>query len=152
MRVQQPGDWRLQQWTQKLPVVISVTTYDGLSARPSQSRFLVLQQAPRHYYSVSHLSCHLLRSPRNLVPCCGLLVSLGWTWSERERASFPVCAKLPQSHPTLPPHGLQPTRLLCPWDSPARILEWVAMLFSRGSSRPRDRIHVSCLLHWQAGS
>ena len=24
------------------------------------------------------------------------------------------------------PHGLQPTWLLCPWDSPAIILEWVA--------------------------
>ena len=24
-----------------------------------------------------------------------------------------------------------------------RILEWVAMLFSRGSSQPRDRTHVS---------
>ena len=27
----------------------------------------------------------------------------------------------------------------------ARILEWVAVLFSRGSSRPRDRIHISCI-------
>jgi len=34
----------------------------------------------------------------------------------------------------------------------ARVLEWVAMPSSRGSSRPRDRTHVSCLLHWQAGS
>ena len=25
------------------------------------------------------------------------------------------------------PHGLQPARLLCLWDSPGRILEWVAM-------------------------
>ena len=24
------------------------------------------------------------------------------------------------------PHRWQPTRLLCPWDSPGRILEWVA--------------------------
>ena len=31
----------------------------------------------------------------------------------------------------------------------ARILKWVAMLSSRGSSRPRDR---TCLLHWQMGS
>ena len=29
---------------------------------------------------------------------------------------------------SLPPYGLQPARLLCPWDSPARILEWVALL------------------------
>ena len=27
----------------------------------------------------------------------------------------------------------------------ARILEWVAISFSRGSSRPRDRTHVSCV-------
>ena len=27
----------------------------------------------------------------------------------------------------------------------ARILEWVAISFSRGSSRPRDRIHVFCI-------
>ena len=27
----------------------------------------------------------------------------------------------------------------------ARILEWVAILFSRGSSQPRDRTHVTCV-------
>ena len=44
----------------------------------------------------------------------------------------------------LQPHGLRPTRFLCPWDSPtARILEWVAIPFSRGSSPPRDRTQVS---------
>ena len=31
------------------------------------------------------------------------------------------------------PHGLKPARLLSPWDSPARILEWVAISFSRES-------------------
>ena len=76
------------------------------------------------------------------------------------------------------PHGLKPSRLLCPWDSAGQnpgvgsrslptqrsnldllrcrqilyllrhqgspwILEWVAMPSSRGSSRPRDRTHVS---------
>ena len=34
----------------------------------------------------------------------------------------------------------------------AKILEWVAMLSSRGSSWSKDQTHVSCLLHWQAGS
>ena len=38
---------------------------------------------------------------------------------------------------SLRPHGLWPTRLLCPWDiSQARILEWVAVRSSRGSSQP----------------
>ena len=37
----------------------------------------------------------------------------------------------------------------------ARILEWVAMPSSRGSSQPRDQTQISCLLcflHWQMGS
>ena len=38
----------------------------------------------------------------------------------------------------------------------ARILEWVTISSSRGSSQPRDWTQVSCfagsLLHWQAGS
>ena len=35
----------------------------------------------------------------------------------------------------------------------ATILEWVAMAFSRGSSRPRDQTGVSFIyMHWQAGS
>ena len=32
----------------------------------------------------------------------------------------------------------KPARLLCPWDSSARILEWVAIPFSNESSQPRD--------------
>ena len=36
--------------------------------------------------------------------------------------------------------------------SQARILEWVAISFSRGFFRPRDETCVSCLLHWQVGS
>ena len=43
------------------------------------------------------------------------------------------------------PYRLQPTRLLCPQDFPARILEWVAISFSRGSSRPRDQTCVFCI-------
>ena len=50
-----------------------------------------------------------------------------------------MCAVLSRSvvSDSLWPHGLQPTRLLCPWISQARILEWVAMPASRGSSQPR---------------
>ena len=49
-----------------------------------------------------------------------------------------VCAQL---GPTL----CDPTRLLCPWDSQARTLEWIAFSSSRGSSPLRDRIQVSCI-------
>ena len=47
---------------------------------------------------------------------------------------------------------MEVTRFLCPWDSPeARILEWVAISASRGSSQPRDQTGVSrssCIRRW----
>ena len=53
-------------------------------------------------------------------------------------------------------HGLEPSRLLCPWDfSQARMenSEWAATFLSRGSSWPRDWTHFSyigrqILNHW----
>ena len=36
-------------------------------------------------------------------------------------------------------------KLLCLWHSPGKILEWVAMPSSRGSSQPRDQTQVSCI-------
>ena len=62
--------------------------------------------------------------------------------------SICVCAKSLQLCPALcDPPGSAVHRIL-----QARTLEWVAVLFSRGSSWPRDRTHLLCLLHWQAGS
>ena len=43
---------------------------------------------------------------------------------------------------SLQPHGLQPTRVLPPWDSPGKSTG-VAISFSRGSSLTRDRTRVS---------
>ena len=41
-------------------------------------------------------------------------------------------------HICLVAHGLEPSRLLCPWGfSWTRILEWVAISYSRVSSQPR---------------
>ena len=42
-----------------------------------------------------------------------------------------------KSCPTLVTYGLLPTRLLCPWNCPGKILEWVSISFPRGSSHPR---------------
>ena len=44
---------------------------------------------------------------------------------------------------SLQPYGLKPSRLLCPWNSPGKKLEWGAIPFSRDCSQPRDRTHVS---------
>ena len=43
----------------------------------------------------------------------------------------------------LQPHG--PARVLCPWNSPERILEWVDIPFSKRSSWPRTQTRVSCI-------
>ena len=64
-----------------------------------------------------------------------------------------MCAKSHQSYLTL----CNPTDCSPPGSSAyvilqARILEWVAMSSSRGSSWLRVQIRVSCPLHWQSGS
>ena len=46
-----------------------------------------------------------------------------------------LCDPMDSSPPGSSVHGI----------SPARILEWVATSISRGSSRPRERIHNSCV-------
>ena len=51
---------------------------------------------------------------------------------------------------SLQSHALKPARFLCPWDSPARILQWAAVSFSRGSSQPRNQTGV--FIASQAGS
>ena len=43
------------------------------------------------------------------------------------------------------PPGLQPARLLCPWDFPGKNTGVVAISFSTESSWPRDQTHVSCI-------
>ena len=51
----------------------------------------------------------------------------------------------------LQPYGLQPARLLCPWDSQVRILEWVALLQGIFPIQGLN-LHLLGLLHWQSGS
>ena len=62
-------------------------------------------------------------------------------------------AKSLESCPALQPYGLQPTRLLCPWDSPGKntgvgcctLFQWIFP--TQGSN-----LHLLHLLHWQVGS
>ena len=58
---------------------------------------------------------------------------------------YSSCCLVTKSCPTLWPHGLKPARLLCPWASLTRVLEWVAIFFSRRSSPPKDQTRVSCI-------
>ena len=54
---------------------------------------------------------------------------------------------------TLRHHGLQPTRLLCPWDSPSKNTGVGCNAFYQGIS-PTQGLSPCflCLLHWQADS
>ena len=59
----------------------------------------------------------------------------------------PLCILLllvTKSCPTLcSPMDCKACQLLCPWDFPGKILEWVAISFSNRSSWPRGQIHIS---------
>ena len=64
-----------------------------------------------------------------------------------------VCAVMSSS---VGAHGLQPSGLLCPWTSQARVLEWAAISFFKGSSQPSNQTQLPCiscigrqiLYHW----
>ena len=62
-----------------------------------------------------------------------------------------LCAKLLQSCLTPQPHGLQPTRLLCPLVSPDKNTGAGCHAFLQISSRPRDGTwvsYISCIDRW----
>ena len=93
------------------------------------------------------------RAPQQTRPGC-----TGYPWEEGEKFQTVRQAVLRVARRTwftkvysqsqvrlLQPHGLQLARLLCPWDFPGRILEWVGISFSRGSSQPRGGTHVPCI-------
>ena len=76
-----------------------------------------------------------------LIPCHLILVQL-CTCASSLNLCPTLCDPVDCSLPGSSIHGILQ----------ARILEWVAIPFSRGSSQLRDRTHVSCFLHWQVGS
>ena len=62
------------------------------------------------------------------------IISYNWIWIHLtiiQQGCPPACLLSRFSHVWLfRPHGLYPARFICPWDSPGRILDWVAMPFS----------------------
>jgi len=56
-----------------------------------------------------------------------------------------LCAVCSVTSDSFRPHGLYPSQLLCPGISQAGILEWAAISYSMGFSRPRDRTRIFCI-------
>ena len=85
----------------------------------------------------------------NLSSTCFLSWLLTWAsffqMSLNTKVASESESEVAQSCPTLRPHGLQPIRLLRPWDFPGKSAEWIAISFSRGSSWPRTRTRVSLI-------
>ena len=82
-------------------------------------------------------------------PCGGSLCS-GWRRAKRPWAQFPLRAcSVAQSCPTLcgPRDWSQPGPSVH-GVSQARILEWVAISFSRASTPPEDQTRISCIGRW----
>ena len=64
-------------------------------------------------------------------------------------------AKSLQSCPTFcDPHGLEPTRLLCPWDSPEKSTGVGVAKATHSGDPPNSGIKPMslCFLYWQVGS
>ena len=57
------------------------------------------------------------------------------SWHSVTQSRLTLCDPMNCSPPDSSVHGI----------FSAKILQWVAISYSRGSSRPRDRAHVSCL-------
>ena len=74
-----------------------------------------------------------------MADSCWCMVETNTTNTQYCKA-FVWCSVMSDS---LRPYGLQPA-VLCPWNFPGRILEWVIISYSRGSSQPRDWTPVSC--------
>ena len=87
-------------------------------------------------------SCTAFRWPGILESFWAFHSSYAVCWANLLQSCPTLCYSMDYSPPGSSFHGILQVR----------ILEWVAMPSSRGSSQPKAWTHVSCLLYWQAGS
>ena len=80
------------------------------------------------------------------------VTSLLTTFKPSRSKTYCLCL-VAQSYPTLcDPLDCSPPGSSVHGILQARTSEWVAVPSPRGSSGPKDRIYIFCLLRWQAGS
>ena len=103
------------------------------------SRLPKFQEAGCQISGCHHALQSLRQGHSSHAPCglrlCPWIMSL-YLSSHVECKCESVCRSVVSN--SSQPHGQQPNRLLCLWDSQASILEWVVIPSSKASSRPRD--------------
>ena len=98
-----------------------------LSLLPDTSTWLFYPLLKMRYWSLLVL---LVLSPSVCAICMSVLVIQSW--------------------PTLQPHGLEPTRLLCLWDSPGKNAGMGCHALLQGIfPTPGSNPCILCFLHWQ---
>ena len=100
-----------------------------------------------HFSWLLRISLNLLGSITDsflkILPMCSFLTpSLLLLYSGSQHVGGSLIAQSPSF---LRPHGLYPARSSIHGISQARILEWVAISFSRAFFYPRNRTQVSCI-------
>ena len=111
--------------------------------RRSEGQFLTLWRlCSREWNKIHSLNTYLLKTPRSQN--CGIISLV---------VNLPlICASMLLScfSRVLRPHGLQPTRLLCPWDSPGKNTGAGCHSLLQGIFRTQG-LNLG-LLHWQVDS
>ena len=74
--------------------------------------------------------------------CLIFFLSIFFLFYYLEKSESAICSVVSDS---LWPHGLLPTELLCPWDSPDKNTGVGCHSLLQESSQPRDRTHISCI-------
>jgi len=106
-------------------------------------------QTLRHFFPVNDLVCIFKKpvwasSEKRRPHSLDILLCNYWSFktccccSSGTKSCITVCNPVDCSPPGSSVHGISQTR----------ILQWVAIPFSRGSPWPRDRTHVSCIGRW----
>ena len=113
---------------------------------PQARAFMAIEGVRLVGYQVGSLSRHWqLRQMGFVSPPSQDFSSWSYDQWSNHSSPHPICSVASVVSNFFQPFGLEPTRLLCLWDSPGKNTGVVAMPSSRGSSQPRDQTHISCV-------
>ena len=116
--------WKIQKTPSDIRVTHIATPQDNLLDLQNLKIKVQVKLAPETW-----------REDRVVVECVCVCVCVCVCARASAQSCLTLCEPVDRSPPDLSAHGI----------SQERILEWVAISFSRGSSRPRDQTCISCI-------